>query len=61
MDGLWVENGPFRLEEGSEDKININKFSWHRAPAYTLYVDQPVGTGLSYSRTKQWAKTDKGD
>jgi len=59
MDGLWVENGPFRLEEGSEDKININKFSWHRAPAYTLYVDQPVGTGLSYSRTKQWAKTDK--
>jgi len=46
MDGLWLENGPFRLQktdEGSDWTIGLNKHSWHRTPAWTLYVDQPVG------------------
>lgn len=46
MDGLWLENGPFRLkkpDDGSNWTIDTNKHSWHMAPAWTLYVDQPVG------------------
>ena len=32
MEGLWVENGPFRLkkEKGKKLRIEINPFSWHR-------------------------------
>lgn len=46
MDGLWLENGPFRLKKVDDDNgwtIDVNKYSWHMAPAWTLYVDQPVG------------------
>lgn len=44
MDGLWLENGPFRLNpNGGAWTIDVNEYSWHNAPAYTLYVDQPVG------------------
>jgi carboxypeptidase C (cathepsin A) len=47
MDGLWLENGPFRLKKSDGDSsnwtIDVNKHSWHMAPAWTLYVDQPVG------------------
>ena len=44
MDGLWLENGPFRLKpQGGAWSIDVNEFSWHNAPAWTLYVDQPVG------------------
>lgn len=44
MDGLWLENGPLRLKsEGGTWKIDVNEYSWHNAPAWTLYVDQPVG------------------
>ena len=57
-------------EEGKEDddeesswsssawEIDINPYSWHRAPAWVLYVDQPVGTGLSFDRDKNWAEND---
>lgn len=44
MDGLWLENGPLRLKvKGDSWTIDINEYSWHNAPAWTLYVDQPVG------------------
>ncbi len=46
MDGLWLENGPFRLVKSDGDRswtIDVNEHSWHMAPAWTLYVDQPVG------------------
>ncbi len=44
MDGLWLENGPFRLTSDNDGwTINVNEYSWHNAPAWTLYVDQPVG------------------
>ena len=61
MDGLWLENGPFRLRSDSQTEgwtIDINELSWHTAPAYTLYVDQPVGTGLSYSKLGNYCKND---
>ncbi|EJK64554.1 hypothetical protein THAOC_14709 [Thalassiosira oceanica] len=59
MDGLWLENGPLRLKPGQNSwTIEINPYSWHRAPAWTLYVDQPVGTGLSFSRKGKYCKND---
>mmetsp|Transcript_9935 Transcript_9935/g.18659 ORF Transcript_9935/g.18659 Transcript_9935/m.18659 type:complete len:697 (+) Transcript_9935:227-2317(+) len=63
MDGLWIENGPFRLVppgvSGRNDwNIDINPYSWHKAPAYVLYVDQPVGTGLSFTKLGNYCKND---
>ena len=60
MDGLFLENGPLRLKlkDDGEWTIDLNEYSWHNAPAWTLYVDQPVGTGLSYSKKKNWCKDD---
>ena len=58
MDGLYLENGPFRLSPSSTNSITVNPHSWHRSPAYTLYIDQPVGTGLSYTGTHTYAKND---
>lgn len=72
MDGLFLENGPFRIvppqevyehsaantQDTSKWRIEINPYSWHKAPAYTLYIDQPVGTGLSFSKNHNWATND---
>jgi carboxypeptidase D len=63
MDGLWLENGPFRLVSpdvsGESDwSIQINPSSWHASPAFTLYIDQPVGTGLSFTKSKSYCKND---
>jgi len=59
MDGLWLENGPLRLKSGGSGwTIDVNPHSWHNAPAWTLYVDQPVGTGLSFTRKGNYCKND---
>ncbi|EGG18539.1 peptidase S10 family protein [Cavenderia fasciculata] len=51
MDGLFLENGPFRLSpndtESANFTVSINPSSWHNV-ANILYIDEPVGTGLSY-------------
>jgi carboxypeptidase D len=57
MDGLWLELGPFRLAEDRQT-VKLNPFSWHLA-ANILFVDQPVGTGFSYTKLKNGhAKND---
>jgi carboxypeptidase D len=49
LEGLFFENGPFRINVTEETStIEINPYSWHMAPAWVVFVDQPVGTGLSY-------------
>eukprot|EP00639_Heterosigma_akashiwo_P022602 CAMPEP_0206411840 /NCGR_PEP_ID=MMETSP0294-20121207/33569_1 /ASSEMBLY_ACC=CAM_ASM_000327 /TAXON_ID=39354 /ORGANISM="Heterosigma akashiwo, Strain CCMP2393" /LENGTH=179 /DNA_ID=CAMNT_0053872737 /DNA_START=93 /DNA_END=628 /DNA_ORIENTATION=- len=58
MDGLFLENGPFRLNDAA-DTITVNQHSWHNAPANVLYIDQPVGTGLSYTTTNHYANNDQ--
>mmetsp|Transcript_9648 Transcript_9648/g.14358 ORF Transcript_9648/g.14358 Transcript_9648/m.14358 type:complete len:680 (+) Transcript_9648:26-2065(+) len=63
MDGLFLENGPFRLDLGDlhdtdNMKIHINQHSWHNAPAHVVYIDQPVGTGLSYTKSETYCKND---
>ncbi len=45
MDGLWLELGPLRLD--GKSNVKMNPFSWHNV-ANLLFIDQPVGTGLSY-------------
>jgi len=54
-DGFFLEHGPLKFvkdENTQEWKLAPNEYSWHKAPAWVLYVDQPVGTGLSYTRSK---------
>lgn len=67
MDGLWIENGPFRLDPGDErsnsggnwNTMKIFEQSWHKAPAYMLYIDQPVGTGLSFTTSGNYPNNDE--
>ncbi|KND02680.1 uncharacterized protein SPPG_01765 [Spizellomyces punctatus DAOM BR117] len=46
MDGMFLENGPFRVTP--EGKVVVNPYSWSHN-ANILYVDQPAGTGLAYT------------
>jgi len=39
--------------------MNIHKQSWHTAPAYVVYVDQPVGTGLSFTTSGEYPSNDE--
>ncbi|CAM9554051.1 unnamed protein product, partial [Phaeothamnion confervicola] len=55
MDGLFLENGPFKLRDAST--LQTNPSSWHRT-ANMLYVDQPVGTGLSFTSTSDYADNE---
>jgi carboxypeptidase D len=48
MEGLFFENGPFVLDNSTGAlTLKDNPYSWHLY-ANMLYVDQPIGTGLSY-------------
>ena len=42
---IFMENGPFRINE-DDLTLSINPFSWNNR-ANVLYVDQPAGTGFS--------------
>lgn len=55
MDGLFVELGPYKMT--SNRKIVMNQLSWNME-ANLLFIDQPVGTGLSYSTTNTYARND---
>jgi carboxypeptidase D len=58
MDGLFLELGPFRLDGKNLDNIKINPYSWHNT-ANMLFVDQPIGTGFSYTESNDgYAKND---
>ena len=59
MDGLFLENGPIQwtMVDGNY-MLQQNPHSWHTAPAYTLYIDQPVGTGLSFTTNGHYPTND---
>lgn len=60
MDGLWLENGPFRLDRNGGDwRINIADYSWHNMPAYVVYIDQPVGTGIAFTTSGKYPTNDR--
>ena len=54
MFGMFKENGPFLLDVdkiGGDIRVNLvrNIHSWHKV-ANILYIDNPVGTGFSFTR-----------
>jgi len=60
MIGLFLENGPFRLQDSSGGfRLVSHEYSWHKMPAYMLYVDQPAGTGLSISLKQDYDGNDQ--
>lgn len=57
MDGLWIELGPFKLTDDLQ--VHVNHHSWFQL-GHLLFIDQPVGTGLSYTNNKNgYAKNDE--
>jgi len=47
MDGLFIELGPFKMNK--DGSISLNEYSWNNF-ANLLFIDQPVGTGLSFTK-----------
>lgn len=48
--GNMMEMGPFRISPSNTSAFNITRNPWAWTQAYNiLFVDQPVGTGLSYA------------
>ncbi|XP_066259824.1 venom serine carboxypeptidase-like [Euwallacea similis] len=43
--GLFTENGPFLVQN---DTLLLREYSWHKNYS-VLYIDQPIGTGYSFS------------
>jgi carboxypeptidase D len=61
MDGLFLKNGPLQWQPDpitKQYRLIANPYSWHKAPAYTLHIDQPVGTGLSFTTDPQGYPTN---
>lgn len=54
MDGLFIELGPFKFEN---HKLVLNRYSWHKL-GNLLFIDQPVGTGLSFTTRAKYPKND---
>ncbi|XP_005100538.1 probable serine carboxypeptidase CPVL [Aplysia californica] len=48
MLGLFWEHGPLRCVSATSSDVEENKFSWTEF-ASVLYIDNPVGTGYSFS------------
>ncbi|KAI9307926.1 Alpha/Beta hydrolase protein [Cunninghamella echinulata] len=46
MDGMFLENGPYRVNP--DLSLSINKGGW-QDQATIVFLDQPVGTGFSYA------------
>jgi len=57
MHGLFLQNGPFRLQK--DLSLQYNEFSFNNI-ADVLYVDQPVGTGFSNCTNTSWIPNGEG-
>ncbi len=47
MFGLFAENGPLLIDKTST-KATLRQWAWTKF-AHVIYVDQPVGTGFSFT------------
>ena len=62
MDGLFIEHGPLQLvldKNTNNWKVTSRQHSWHKSPAYVVYLDQPVGTGISFTTNNAYPDTDE--
>lgn len=55
--GLFDENGPFIVEE--DGNVTLREYSWHKNQS-VIYIDQPVGTGFSFSESFVTNQTEVG-
>ncbi|GBC33406.2 pheromone-processing carboxypeptidase KEX1 [Rhizophagus irregularis DAOM 181602=DAOM 197198] len=53
MDGLFLENGPWRMNH--DQTLRLTDGSWDEY-ANVLYVDFPVGTGFSFANSNSYPK-----
>ncbi|CAI2166925.1 9411_t:CDS:10 [Funneliformis geosporum] len=53
MDGLFLENGPWRIKQ--DQTFELIDGSWNEY-ANVLYVDFPVGTGFSFANSNSYLK-----
>lgn len=53
--GLFLENGPFNIND--QGKIVENLYSWNEE-FHLMYWDQPVGTGFSYTKNDSYVTTE---
>ncbi|KAJ5073477.1 carboxypeptidase y [Anaeramoeba ignava] len=53
--GLFLENGPISLN--SDGSLSQNPYSWN-SNLNLLYIDNPAGTGFSFSGTNQFVKDE---
>ncbi|XP_031397267.1 serine carboxypeptidase-like 1 isoform X2 [Punica granatum] len=62
ISGLVYEIGPLRFNKikynGTLPSLTINPFSWTKVSS-VIFIDAPVGTGFSYSKT--WESSWTGD
>ena len=56
MDGLFLELGPLKVNKAGD--VRLNPHSWHHV-TNIMFLDQPVGTGLAYTRNRRYPKNDK--
>ena len=53
--GFFDEHGPFRPDENLN--LELNEWSWNKI-SNMVYLEQPIGTGFSYSDNKEEYKID---
>lgn len=53
--GLFTENGPFYVD--TDMKLIAREFSWHN-DHHLIYLDNPVGTGFSFSDEAGYARNE---
>ena len=57
IDGFFLEHSPIKwLQDTTSKKYKLikNDYLWHKAPAWMLYINQPVRTGLSFTHKQNF-------
>lgn len=55
LDGFWTENGPFEIQE--DLSLELRPYRWNRL-SNMLYMESPVGVGLSYDIEGNYNNSD---